>query len=98
MSSFANTSSLTDYVEVANDITDGWLVFGMAVTIFTVLFLSTLAFGKWRALTYSSFVTGIVLVLMNMLGMADYWLIVLDGVAFSIGAFMMMQSKSSFGG
>lgn len=96
-SNFTNLTNLTQWLEVSNNLTDGYLVFGLEVTVLLVLFLSTLSFGKWKALTYSSFVTGIMVFFLNLGGLADYWHLMLLSALFIAGVFMTMQSKSTYG-
>ena len=93
MTRFENATSFTEFFNVANTMTDGWLAFMLAIITFVIMFLGALPFGKYKALTYSSFVTGVLLLFMNMADMIDYWVIVLDGVILAIGLFMMMHSK-----
>ena len=93
MTNFQNISNFTNFVQIANTMTSGYLIFGIVVTLFIVAFLSTLHFGKWKALTYASFLTELLIIVLNMNGLMDYMYLTLMGIIFAIGFFMMIQSK-----
>jgi len=97
MTYFDNATNWTSYLEAANTMTDGLLVYSLMVVVFLVLFMSTLVFGKWRALTYSSFVSIVLGAFLNTAGLLDYWVLVLNGIFLVVGVFMMMQSKRTVG-
>ena len=97
MSNFTNLTSFTQFLQLSNNMTGGILIFAFVTTVAVVLFLSTVSYGKWKALTYSTFITGILLLLLNVGGLVEYHLIIVDVVLFAIGLFKMMESKSVYG-
>lgn len=79
---------------IANNLSEGYLIYTFVFVIFVVLFLSSMRWGKEKALTYSAFVTGVVLLLLNVAGLVQYWMIVLDGVLLMIGLFLVTRAKT----
>jgi len=55
--------------------------------------MSSITFGRSKALTFSSFVTGILLLMLNIGGHVDYWLIIADMILFSAGLLMLIFTK-----
>lgn len=98
MSNFTNITSLTGLLTSADAVVgDGLLIFSLEVSVWVVFLLATMGYGKWRALTYSSFMTGVLMLMLNIGGLAEYWHITLAGVAFAIGFFMMIVNKNTVG-
>lgn len=98
MSSYQNMTNLTDFMTISNDIVGGDLLFFMLeATIWIVLFLGTFGFGKWRALSYSSLVVGIIMFGMNLAGLIPYWHLVFALCGYAIGTFMMLTNKNTVG-
>lgn len=98
MTRFENATSLTDMLTVADAMTDGVLIISLVVTVYAVLYLSTMQYGKWKALMYTSFICGVLLAALNLAGLIAYWWIVLDGAFFAAGLFMTYHGKTSSGG
>jgi len=96
MSSFQNISSMTDFIRIGNTITDGLLVFSFIVSVHVVFFLVTLRFGKWKALTYSSFIAILIELILKMVNLAEEWMIILSLVAMAFGLFQMLATKVSY--
>lgn len=90
---FNNATSYTELLVIANNITGGWLVFSIVVSFALVLFVYNLPYGKWRAMVSSTFLTGLLILMFNMAGMIQFWVITLDLFLFVLGLFMMIQSK-----
>lgn len=90
MGAFENVTSLTDYFVAGNTLTDGILVHALVVVVFLVLFFSSIVYGRSKALTFASFSTGVLLLVLNIQGLVDYWLIIADLLLFSVGVIVML--------
>lgn len=95
MTGFENITDLTTFFTTANALTDGLLGVSLGVSVFVVLFLTTYQFGRSKALMYTSFITGILLALLNAGGLVDSWLIIADLIIFSISVIMILSSRRS---
>ncbi len=95
MSFFDNATSMGDLVIAANNVSGGYYVVAIVVTLWVVLFGITYQYGRSKAITYSSFITGMALLFLNLLGLAPFWWITADGVLFMFGLFMMQQAKQN---
>ena len=98
MSAFENATSFTDLLTVANTLTDGYLIYALNFSVFVVLFLSSMGYGKGKALFYSSFVTGILMLVLNIVGLCPWFLLVINGAAMAFGIFMLYTSKNEYSG
>lgn len=95
---FENITNMTGTLEAANTIgSPGLWIFSVEVTVFVVLFLFAYVYGKWRALTYSSLVVGILIFYLNLADLAEWWHITIVVVAFAIGLFMSIANKNTAG-
>lgn len=95
-SAFENATSMTDFFTVANTVSDGLLAFGFPLVVWVALFGYNVSKGRAEAITYSSFVTGIVLLLENMAGLVDYWVIIADLILLAIGIFMLLMERRQY--
>lgn len=97
MTKFDNITDFTSALFVANTITDGWLFGITASVMFLVLFFSSIQYGRSRAMLFSSFITGMFLLFLNMRGAVPYWLLIVDMVLFVLAIFMLVLSKNRYG-
>lgn len=95
---FENATSITETLTIANTLSDGLLVYSFIVTMFCVLFFSTVSFGRSRALQFSSLITGLLMLILNNMGLVPWWFLVGDMVIFGIATFMLQQKKNEYTG
>ncbi len=93
MSHFTNMTSMTDFLIAANNVTSGFLAYSMVVMCWVSLFFVGMAYGRAKAITFSSFITGLVILFLNNLGLVPFWMMIADLFLFSIGAGMILISK-----
>ncbi len=96
MSQFQNVTSMTDFIRVGNNMTDGLLVFSFVICIQVVFFLTSYRFGTWKALTYSSFIVILLEMILKMVNLVQDWMIILSLVTLAIGIFQMLATKISY--
>lgn len=97
MPTYENVTEFDSYLVAINTITGGWFLPSVMVVFFLVLFLSNLRFGRAKALTVSSFTVGLILLVFNVEGLINYWVITADLILFAIGVFMLLLEKYRFG-
>ncbi len=98
MSHFQNVTSFTEAFSVANTMSDGFLAIGFPVVFWIALFGFSMNYGRSHAMTAASFLTAIILLIENMVGLVDYWIIVADLVLLAIGLGMVfMERRASEG-
>jgi hypothetical protein len=85
MSAFQNVTSLTDAFVATNTVSGGTFAYGIPIIVWIAIFGFAMPNGRSQAITAASFVTGIMLLLMNMVGLVQYWVIILDLVVLSVG-------------
>jgi len=96
MSQFENVTGFTEAFEVANTISDGMLAIGVPLVLWIALFGFTIGRnGRAHSITFASFVTGIILLLENMAGLVEYWIIIADLILLSLGIFMILHERRS---
>jgi len=94
MSAFENITGLTDALTVANNITDGLLVLGFPMLVWVAVFSYYLPTnGRGNAMTGASFVSLIIVFMLNMVGLIEYWMIVANLMLFAVSAAMMMLER-----
>jgi len=98
MSAFENITGLTDALVVSNTLTGGYLTLGFPVVVFIAIFGYTLAYGRSHAITTASFITMLILLVENMLGMVQYWAIIVTGVLFALGVVMVLMERRGIDG
>lgn len=96
MTQFENVTGITDFFDVANTYAGGLLAVGFPLVVWIALFSFNIQKGRAEALTYSSFVVGIILLLENLYGLVDYWLLIADLILLSIGIFMIVMERKQF--
>lgn len=90
-------SSMTDFLTTADQVGDYYLIPCLVVVVWFTLFSVSIGFGRSKAITYSSFATGVLLLFLNLGGYVDYWLIVADLILFSAGILMLVFTKRESG-
>lgn len=93
ISNFSNVTNYTSAFQKANTMTDGYFMFGLIVVTYACVFLYYLPNGKWKSLTYSSFIAGILGLMMNLAGMLQWYFLVIIAFGFVAGLFMMLVAK-----
>ena len=77
LTNFTNTTNVVDMIGVANDITGGWYIGLVFISIFIILFMSMKNYQTDTVLIVSSFVTsliGLILWSLNWIGMQWLWM------------------------
>lgn len=95
MSSYENITGLTDAFEVSNSLADGMIAIGVPLLLWIALFGWNVRKGRAEAITYASLATGIVLLLENIAGLVEYWVIIADLILFALGLFMMFNERKA---
>lgn len=95
MAAFENITDMTTYFTAANTYTDNYLVFGLVCTVFLVVLMSSLRFGRERALISSSFSTILVMMILNIFGLMPFWMIAVALIILAIGLYMLILGKQS---
>lgn len=88
-----NTTSITDILINANAVTSGYLIWSYVVLIWCSIFFFASPYGRSKAALTSSFITGIILLVLNILELVPYWLLLVDLGLFAISFIAMMFSK-----
>jgi len=95
---YENATGYGDVFTIANTVSGGVLAYTIPVTLWCALFLATIPFGRDRALTFSSFITTLSILVLNKMGMIDYWLFIPAVLILALGLFMLQQKKNESGG
>lgn len=98
MSNFTNVTGFTEAFQVANTMSDGYLAVGFPVVFWIALFGFSMSYGRAHAMTAASFLTAIILLIENMVGLVDYWVIVADLVLLAIGLGMVFMERRAYEG
>lgn len=93
ISNFSNVSNYTTAFQKANTMTDGYFMFGAIVVVYLCFFLYYLPNGKWKSLAYSSFITGIIGMMLNLAGMLQWFYLIIIAFGFVTGLFMLLVAK-----
>lgn len=97
MGAYENVTGFTEFYEAANTHSGGLLALTLPVVLWVALFGFALVNGRSKAIVFASFVTGILLLIENLLGLVDYWVIVADMILLTLGIFMLMLEGRRFG-
>lgn len=95
MSAFENVSSFTEMFSVADAVSGGYLAVGFPIVFFIAIFGFTLNYGRAHALTSAAFLTAPILLVENMTGLVDFWVIIADLVLLSLGLVMITLERRS---
>ncbi len=98
MSAFENVTDYTDVFTISNTLSGGTLVYALLFTTSIALFLSTIQFGRNKAILFSSFISLFICLILGNMNLLDYWLSVVYLVIFAIAFFMNQQKKNEYGG
>lgn len=98
MSAFQNVTSFTEAFQVADTLSGGFLAIGFPVVFWIALFGFSMNYGRAHAMTAASFLTAIILLIENMVGFVDYWVIVADLVLLAIGLGMIFMERRAYEG
>ena len=90
---FTNMTSFTDLLTQGNNVTDGYLGVAAFVTLFCVLALMSLPYGRNKAIVFASFAAGVLGMFMNMAALLPYWLLAADAIVFGISFFLLVQNR-----
>jgi len=90
---FQNVTSFTEAFGVANTMSDGFLAVGFPVVFWIAMFGFSMNYGRSHAITASSFLTAIILLIENMAGLVSYWVIVADLVLLALGLGMIFMER-----
>lgn len=97
-SNFANVTDMTEFFEAADTVSGGMLALGVPIVMWITLFGFGLRSGRAQAITYASFGTGIILLLENIAGLVEYWVIIADILLLTLGIFLLLHERKSFEG
>lgn len=98
MSHFENITSMTEAFQIANTMSDGMLGAGFPVVFWIALFGFSISYGRGHAITAASFLTAIILLVENLVGMVDYWMIIADLILLAIGLGMIFMERRAYEG
>lgn len=98
MSAFENVSSFGDAITAANTLSDGLLAGGFPVVFFVAIYGFTMPGGRAHAIVSAAFLTAPILLVENMLGLVDYWVIVADLIILAGGLLMLTLERRSMEG
>lgn len=98
MSNFTNITSFQTFLNAGNTVSGGWIGYSLIVTVFIVLTMGTLNYGKNKAIVFSSFTTGILAAFMTYNGLVPHWIVYVCTLIFGISFFMLIQNKQTYGG
>lgn len=90
---YTNMTSFTDLMVQSNTFTGDFFGVSVFITLFCVLTLLSLPYGKNKALVFASFAAGVLGMFMNMAGLLPYWLLAADAIVFGIAFFLMVQNR-----
>lgn len=93
MSSYENITGFADAITVTNTISDGLLAVGLPVVVWVALFGWNLRHGRAEAISYASFAVGIILIVENVWGLVEYWVVIADLLLLALGVFMIMLER-----
>jgi general stress protein CsbA len=96
MTTFTNITSITGAFAWANNLTGGFIGIGFPIVVWVALFAAGISHGRGHGITFASFVTGILLLMENMMGWVQFWVITADLILLVIGVYMMLQERRSF--
>lgn len=97
MSNFTNVTDFTEFFAASDAVSGGILGIGIPVLMWIAMFGFALRDGREKALIYASFGTGIILMLENIAGITEYWLITADLLLLALGIFMLLHERGRFG-
>lgn len=97
MTYFENVTGFTSFFTTADSYSGGLLAIGVPLVLWVSLFGYTVQKGRAEAMTYASFVTGVILLLENIAGLVDYWVIMADLILLAIGIFMVFMERRDYG-
>lgn len=90
---FSNISDFTGFLVAADTVSGGMLAIGIPVLVWVASFAFTLREGRGHAITYASFGTGIILLLENIAGLVEYWVIIADILLLLLGVYFLLQER-----
>lgn len=99
LTTYFNTTSMQSiegFVIAANTATSGYLAWSMAVVGWVSIFFVVMPHGRSKAIAVSSFINGIVLLIMGNMGLVPWWLIVVDVLLFGVGVGLLMVNKKRY--
>lgn len=94
ISNFENITGIVEMMQISNSMTGGWFYYSIPITVWGVIFFSTMSWGRSEAIVSASFITGVILAILNMVGAISYWLIVVDLILLALGLFMLISSRA----
>ena len=90
---FTNTTTLQSFTLAANNATGGLLLWSFVGVVAVSLFFAGMPYGRSKASALSSFITGIILLILNNMGLVDWWLLALDALVFGASIILIMMNK-----
>ena len=97
MSNFTNVTDFTEFFTASDAVSGGLLAIGFPVLMWIIMFGFALRDGREKALIFASFGTGIILLLENIAGLVEYWVITADLLLLALGVFMLLHERGKFG-
>jgi hypothetical protein len=97
MSNFTNVTGFETLISQGNTISGGWLGYSLIITIFCILGMSSLPYGRNKAIVFASFTSGILAAFMTINGLVGYWIVVILGIIFAGSFFMLIQNRQTAG-
>lgn len=90
---FSNISDFTGFLIASDVVSGGMLAIGIPVLVWVATFAFALREGRGHAITYASFGTGILLLLLNIAGLVEYEYIIADVLLLLLGVYFLMQER-----
>lgn len=89
----SNMSTISEFAISANTATGGYLIWSFVGVMAIALFFLSLPYGRSKAAALSTFITGIVLITLNRMGLVEWWVLALDALVFGASIILIMINK-----